>query len=61
MRRRYSDGIMQPNYPEAEVIQSLRFAGAVGLMAAVELATLSNNHKLAADTVKRARLYTTPR
>jgi hypothetical protein len=55
--RRYTDGVLKPSYPAAEVVQALRFAGAFGLIAALELATLSNDAPLAASILERGRQY----
>jgi hypothetical protein len=58
--RRYTGPTLTPNYPDAELVQSLRFAGAVGLLAMMELATLSNNTPLALATLERSRKVATP-
>ena len=55
---RYSGALLTPNYPDQEVIQALNFAGAIGLLAALELATLSKNVTLATTITERARRYT---
>lgn len=55
--RRYTGTQLKPNYPDAEIIQALRYTGAMGLIALMELATLSNNPTLALATLERARAY----
>jgi hypothetical protein len=55
--RRYTGAMLKPNYPEAEVIQGLNFAGAIGLLAAIELAVLSKNEALARALLERAKLF----
>jgi hypothetical protein len=55
--RRFSGVLLKPIYAEAEVIQSLRFAGAIGLLAAIELAILSENKLLALEIIERAKQY----
>ena len=42
----YTGDVVTPSYPDGDVIRGLIFAVAVGLLAAVELATLSNNQPL---------------
>lgn len=53
--RRYTGPNLTPNYPDEEIVQALRFASAIGLLAAVELAVLSGNTELAEATLARAR------
>ena len=55
--RRYSGSILKPNYPEGEVVQSLRFAGAIGLIAVIELAALSKNNALGMAALERSRQF----
>lgn len=55
--RRYTGALLKPNYPDAEVIQGLRFAGATGLLSAIELAVLSKNEALALEILQRAEKY----
>jgi transcriptional regulator with XRE-family HTH domain len=57
LARRYSGPLLKPAYTEADVIRALHFAGAVGLLAAVELAQLSKNDTLAKATLQRAREF----
>jgi hypothetical protein len=47
--RRYTGDVLQPNYPEMEVIQCLNFASTIGWRAAMELAMLSNNETYGAQ------------
>jgi hypothetical protein len=54
---RYKGNVLTPNFPDAEVIQGLNFAASIGLMAALELATLSNNDALGRATLERARQF----
>jgi hypothetical protein len=53
--RRYSGPLLKPNYPSAEILQGLRFATTMGFLAALGLAHLSDNLKLAAEIVERMR------
>jgi hypothetical protein len=55
--RRYTGSILKPNYPEAEVIQALNFAGAVGILSLIELAALSKNLALGHAALERARQF----
>jgi hypothetical protein len=55
--RRYTGPLLKPNYPDAEVIQVLNFAGAIGLLAALELAALSKNLPLGTAIMERARCF----
>jgi hypothetical protein len=55
--RRYTGALLKPDYPESEVIHALRFAGLIGLIAVMELATLSNNLSLGLSALERARAY----
>lgn len=55
--RRYSGPLLTPKYPDAEIIQALRFAGGIGLLAAIELAMLSKNEPLARATLERAKQF----
>jgi hypothetical protein len=55
--RRYMGALLKPNYPEAEVIQGLNFAGAIGLLAGIELAVLSKNERGALAMLERARQF----
>jgi hypothetical protein len=57
--RRYTGPLFKPSYPEAEVIRSINFAGAIGLMTMIDLATLSKNDELARATLERARTFAT--
>jgi hypothetical protein len=57
--RRYTGYVLSPNYPESEIVQALRFTGAVGLLAMTELATYSNNWTLARATLDRSRMAAT--
>ena len=54
---RYKGNVLMPNYPDAEVIQGLNFAAAIGLLAAVEFSTLSNNEPLAQATLEHAKKF----
>jgi hypothetical protein len=49
--------LLKPSYPEAEVIHGLNFAGAIGLLAAIELAVLSKNEPLARAMLERAKQF----
>jgi hypothetical protein len=57
--RRYTGNVLQSNYPELEVIQACEFAGAFGLLAALELMVLSNNEPMANAIFERAQAYAT--
>ena len=48
---------MQPSYRDSELIQALNFAVAVGLLALIELAALSNNLQLAQATMAGAEQF----
>jgi len=53
--RRYTGATLQPSYPDVEVTQALNFAAAIGLLAMMELATLSNNAALTQATFDPAQ------
>jgi hypothetical protein len=55
--RRYTGALLEPSYSEAEVIRSLNFAGAVGLLAMIELAALSKNEALANASLQRSKEF----
>jgi hypothetical protein len=57
IRRRNSEDTTAPDYPEAEVIQVLNFAASMGLIAAVELATLAGNEPLMQEALERSRQH----
>jgi hypothetical protein len=57
LTRRYSGPLLKPNYPDTEVIPALNFTGAIGLLAAVELAVLSNNLTLGLKIEQRIRQF----
>jgi hypothetical protein len=46
-RRRLSEGAITPNYAEDQITEVLRWANALGMMAAIELAQIVGNHVLA--------------
>jgi hypothetical protein len=55
--RRYSGALLSPSYSDADVIRALNFAGAVGLLAAIELAKLSKKETLAKAILQRAKEF----
>jgi hypothetical protein len=55
--RRYTGNALKSNYPELEVVQACHFAGALGLLAAIELMVLSNNETMANAILERAKTY----
>jgi hypothetical protein len=56
--RRYTGSMLKPNYPDLEVIQACRFAGAMAWLAALELMSLSNNKAMAEEILRHATEYT---
>lgn len=59
--RRYTGEILKPSYTEKEVVQTVNFAGAVGLLAAAELATLGNQRQLLSEIEIRVDQYASQR
>ena len=55
--RRSGDGFTGPNYPESEICQALALAGALGLIAAAQLAGISGNQPLVRETLERMKQY----
>ena len=52
--RRNSEATTGPNYTDQELIQALRFARAIGLLAAIEMLSLSGHQELARALKERA-------
>jgi hypothetical protein len=59
--RRYTEGQLKPNYPAEDLIKALTFASAAGLLAAAELAALSNNPAAEAAVLARMKQYVAAR
>ena len=55
--RRHGEGIVGPNYPDDELKQAQSLAGALGLVAAGQLAGLSNRPELVQATMQRMQEY----
>jgi len=55
--RRSGDGFTGPNYPENEIFQALALAGALGLIAASQLAGIAGNQSLVRETIERMQTY----
>jgi hypothetical protein len=55
--RRYTAGLLKPNYTEQDRVQTLEFATAVGLLAAAELAALSNSRADELAVLERMKEY----
>jgi hypothetical protein len=58
--RRNSVTTTGPNYTDQELIQALRFTSAIGLLAAIEMLSLSGNQDLARALKERAETLATP-
>jgi hypothetical protein len=54
---RYTAGQLRPNYPAEDLIKALNFASAAGLLAAAELAALSNDSAARQAVVERMREF----
>jgi hypothetical protein len=52
--RRNSETMTGPNYMDGELIQALSFAKAIGLLAAIEMLSLSGHQELARTLKARA-------
>jgi hypothetical protein len=59
--RRYAEGNLKPNYAEGDLIKALSFASAAGLLAAAELAALSNNRAAELAVLERTKQYVASR
>ncbi|MCU1317499.1 MAG: hypothetical protein JWN63_2821 [Candidatus Acidoferrum typicum] len=59
--RRYADGMLKPNYLEDDVVKALSFASAAGLLAAAELAALSNDRDAELGVLERMKQYVATR
>ena len=55
--RRSGEGFTGPNYPENEICQALALAGALGLIAASQLAGIAGNQPLVRETIERMKEY----
>jgi hypothetical protein len=59
--RRYAEGQLTPNYAEGDLIKAAGFAAGTGLLAAAELAALSNNRAAELAVLERMKQYVTSR
>ncbi len=55
--RRHGEGSVGSNYPDDELNQAQSLTGALGLIAAVQLASLANLPDLIQDTMQRMQIY----
>jgi hypothetical protein len=55
--RRYTEGQLTPNYREEDLEKAMAFAAAAGLLAAAELAALSNDRKAEEAVLQRMKQY----
>lgn len=55
--RRHGDGTLGPNYSVEDVVRALNGAGVLGLLAAIEMATIAGIEALAIETLERSREY----
>lgn len=55
--RRYTEGQLKPNYSDNDCIRTLGFAGAAGLLAAIELAALSDDREAEQAATEQAREF----
>jgi hypothetical protein len=53
--RRNRDSTIEPDYDEAELLETLNFADAVALLAAIETSILAGDHQLAVDFLEKAQ------
>lgn len=55
--RRYTGALLKPSYTEQDVVLALRFAGAMGLLAMLGLAGISNNVQLMQTMLAHAKQF----
>jgi Family of unknown function (DUF6988) len=55
--RRNMEATIEPNYSEAEILEVLGFANAIGILSAIEAAEVARNDTLANDILEKAKTF----
>lgn len=53
--RRNKEATIEPDYAEEEILEVVNFAGAIGLLSAIEIAHLAGNEALANEVLQKAK------
>lgn len=55
--RRYAEGLTTPNYSAHDLVKALNLSTTLGLIAAIEMATLAGHEALALETLQRSKEF----